>query len=149
TVPSQDMVLGLYYLTKHRKSTPEVTVKGEGLTFYSDAAVVIAFNEKRVELNAGIKVRVHNIDSNGEAVFKLIETTVGRVLFNQVVPRQAGYFKEVMTTKSLRGIICKTLKVTDVPTTSEVLDTIKVLGYKYAFKGGLSFSLGDIMIPEE
>lgn len=149
TVPSQDMVLGLYYLTKHRKSTPEVTVKGEGLAFYSDEEVVIAFNEKRVELNAGIKVRVHDIDSNGEAVFKPIETTVGRVLFNQVVPKQAGYFNEVMTKKSLREIIFKILKVTDVPTTSEFLDNIKDLGYNYAFKGGLSFSLGDIIIPEE
>lgn len=149
TVPSQDMVLGLYYLTKHRVSTPEHKVKGEGLTFYSAEEVIIAFNENRVDLNAGIKVKVHDIDENGHPTFKLKETTVGRVIFNQVVPRQAGYFNEVMTKKSLRDIIFKILKITDVPTTSEFLDNIKDLGYNYAFKGGLSFSLGDIIIPEE
>jgi DNA-directed RNA polymerase subunit beta' len=149
TVPSQDMVLGLYYLTKLRVSTPEHPVKGEGLTFYSAEEVIIAHNERKVDLNAGIKVKVHDIDENGNEVFQLKETTVGRVIFNQVVPRKAGYFNEVMTKKSLRDIIFKILKITDVPTTSEFLDSIKDLGYHYAFKGGLSFSLGDIIIPEE
>ncbi len=149
TVPSQDMVLGLYYMTKERKSTKDVPVKGEGLTFYSPEEVTIAFNEEMVELNAGIKVRTNDIDEEGNTVKKIIETTVGRVLFNEVVPEAAGYINEVLTKKSLRGIIGRILKVTDIPTTGNFLDEIKNMGYKFAFQGGLSFSLGDIIIPEE
>ncbi|MDG1509893.1 MAG: DNA-directed RNA polymerase subunit beta' [Flavobacteriaceae bacterium] len=149
TVPSQDMVLGLYYMTKERKSTKAVPVKGEGLTFYSPEEVTIAFNEEMVELNAGIKVRTYDIDEEGNSVKKIIETTVGRVLFNEVVPEAAGYINEVLTKKSLRGIIGGILKVTDIPTTGNFLDEIKNMGYKFAFQGGLSFSLGDIIIPEE
>jgi DNA-directed RNA polymerase subunit beta' len=149
TVPSQDMVLGLYYMTKERKSTKAVPVKGEGLTFYSPEEVTIAFNEEMVELNAGIKVRTYDIDEEGNSVKKIIETTVGRVLFNEVVPEAAGYINEVLTKKSLRGIIGGILKVTDIPTTGDFLDEIKNMGYNFAFQGGLSFSLGDIIIPEE
>src|SRR5690606_3911506 len=149
TVPSQDMVLGLYYMTKHRISTPEHKVVGEGLTFYSDEEVIIAYNEKRVELNAGIKVRTKDFNDKGELVNQILETTVGRVLFNKVVPEKAGFFNEVLTKKSLRDIIGKILKITDVPTTSAFLDDIKDMGYDYAFRGGLSFSLGDIIIPPE
>ena len=149
TVPSQDMVLGLYYMTKERKSTKDVPVKGEGLTFYSPEEVTIAFNEEMVELNAGIKVRTYDIDEEGNSVKKIIETTVGRVLFNEVVPEAAGYINEVLTKKSLRGIIGGILKVTDIPTTGNFLDEIKNMGYNFAFQGGLSFSLGDIIIPEE
>ncbi len=149
TVPSQDMVLGLYYMTKERVSTPEVPIKGEGLTFYSPEEVNIAFNEEKVDLNAGIKVRTFDVDENGEQVQKIIKTTVGRVLFNEVVPAKAGYINEVLTKKSLRGIIGGILKATDIPTTGEFLDSIKNMGYKFAFQGGLSFSLGDIIIPAE
>ncbi|WP_088323148.1 DNA-directed RNA polymerase subunit beta' [Polaribacter tangerinus] len=149
TVPSQDMVLGLYYMTKERISTPEVPIKGEGLTFYSPEEVTIAFNEEKVDLNAGIKVRTQDIDENGEQVTKIIKTTVGRVLFNEVVPAAAGYINEVLTKKNLRGIIGGILKATDIPTTGEFLDQIKNMGYKFAFQGGLSFSLGDIIIPDE
>lgn len=149
TVPSQDMVLGLYYMTKERKSTPERKVKGEGLTFYSPEEVTIAFNEKAVELNAVIKVRTKDLNEKGELVSKIIETTVGRVLFNEVVPELAGYVNEVLTKKSLRDIIGQILKVTDVPTTGKFLDDMKDMGYKFAFRGGLSFSLGDIIIPPE
>ena len=149
TVPSQDMVLGLYYMTKERKSTKEVPVKGEGLTFYSDEEVVIAFNEGMLELNAGIKVRTKDLNDEGELVNKIVETTVGRVLFNQVVPEAAGYVNEVLNKKSLRDIIGNILAVTDVPTTAAFLDKIKTMGYDFAFKGGLSFSLGDIIIPQE
>ncbi len=149
TVPSQDMVLGLYYMTKLRKSTKQVPVKGEGLTFYSPEEVIIAFNEEMVDLNAGIKVRTKDIDENGELVTKIIETTVGRVLFNEKVPEKAGYINEVLTKKNLRGIIDGIIKATDIPTTGDFLDEIKTLGYKFAFEGGLSFSLGDIIIPEE
>lgn len=149
TVPSQDMVLGLYYMTKARKSTPEFKIKGEGMTFYSPEEVDIAFNEKRVDLNAEIKVRTKDLNENGEQVTKIIETTVGRVLFNEVVPPQAGYINEILTKKSLRDIIGRILKVTDIPTTAQFLDEIKRMGYNFAFKGGLSFSLGDIVIPEE
>ena len=149
TVPSQDMVLGLYYMTKERISTPEVKIKGEGLTFYSPEEVMIAFNEEMVDLNAGIKVRTYDVDENGEQVRKIIKTTVGRVLFNEKVPAAAGYINEVLTKKNLRGIIGGILKATDIPTTGEFLDEIKNMGYKFAFQGGLSFSLGDIIIPKE
>jgi DNA-directed RNA polymerase subunit beta' len=149
TVPSQDMVLGLYYMTKERVSTKEVPIKGEGLTFYSPEEVIIAFNEERVDLNAGIKVRTQDLNESGEQVTKIIKTTVGRVLFNEVVPAEAGYINEVLTKKNLRGIIGGILKATDIPTTGKFLDSIKNMGYKFAFQGGLSFSLGDIIIPAE
>ncbi|APY00892.1 DNA-directed RNA polymerase subunit beta' [Lacinutrix venerupis] len=149
TVPSQDMVLGLYYMTKLRTSTPEVPVKGEGLTFYSSEEVTIAYNEKRVDLNAQIKVRTIDFNEEGELVPQIIETTTGRVLFNEKVPAAAGYINQVLTKKSLRDIIGEILKVTSVPETAAFLDEIKTLGYLFAFKGGLSFSLGDIIIPPE
>ena len=149
TVPSQDMVLGLYYMTKPRKSTAEVPVKGEGLTFYSAEEVVIAYNQKKVDLNAIIKIRAKDYNEEGQLVYQIIESTVGRVLFNQTVPEKAGYINEVLTKKSLRDIIGNILKITSVPETAEFLDQIKGLGYGFAFRGGLSFSLGDIIIPEE
>ena len=149
TVPSQDMVLGLYYMTKLLKSTQDHKVKGEGLTFYSSEEVNIAYNEERVDLNAMIKIRAKDFDENGDLVFQIIETTVGRVLFNQVVPENAGFINEVLTKKSLRDIIGKILKITSVPETAEFLDKIKSMGFSFAFEGGLSFSLGDIMIPPE
>ena len=149
TVPSQDMVLGLYYMTKLRKSTEGVKILGEGLTFYSPEEVIIAYNEKCVDLNAQIRVRTQDINLSGELETKLIETTVGRVLFNEKVPAAAGYINEVLTKKSLRDIIHTILKVTSVPETAAFLDEIKSLGYNFAFKGGLSFSLGDIIIPQE
>ncbi|MTG97259.1 MULTISPECIES: DNA-directed RNA polymerase subunit beta' [Myroides] len=147
TVPSQDMVLGLYYMTKLRKSTPEEIVKGEGLTFYSVEEVHIAINEGKLDLNAGVKVRAKDYNAEGELVYQIIETTAGRILFNEVVPEVAGYINEVLTKKSLRDIIGRILSITDVPTTAAFLDDIKNMGYGYAFRGGLSFSLGDIMIP--
>ena len=149
TVPSQDMVLGLYYMTKLLKSTEDYKVKGEGLIFYSYEEVNIAYNEEIVELNAMIKIRAKDFNESGELVNKIIETTVGRVLFNQVVPEKAGFINEVLTKKSLRDIIGKILKVTSVPETAEFLDLIKDMGFSFAFKGGLSFSLGDIIIPPE
>ena len=149
TVPSQDMVLGLYYMTKARKSTKQKPIKGEGLTFYSVEEVHIAHNEKRVDLNAIIKIRIEELDEAGESQSKLIETTVGRVLFNEVVPAKAGFFNTVLTKKSLREIIGKILSATSVAETAAFLDEIKDMGYGFAFKGGLSFSLGDIIIPPE
>ncbi|WP_117883594.1 DNA-directed RNA polymerase subunit beta' [Aureibaculum luteum] len=149
TVPSQDMVLGLYYMTKERKTDETYTVKGEGTTFYSPEEVNIAFNEKKVDLNAGIRVRTKDFNENGELTTQIVTTTVGRVLFNEVVPEAAGYVNEVLTKKSLRDIIGRILKVTNVPTTGEFLDAIKGMGYHFSFKGGLSFSLGDIIIPKE
>jgi len=149
TVPSQDMVLGLYYMTKARVSTPDLKVVGEGLTFYSVEEVHIAYNEKRVNLNATIKIRAKDFNEEGELEYQIIDTTVGRVLFNEVVPENAGYFNEVLTKKNLREIIGKILKVTSVPQTAEFLDKIKSMGYGFAFKGGLSFSLGDIIIPPQ
>ncbi len=149
TVPSQDMVLGLYYMTKERKSTPDLAVKGEGLTFYSAEEVVIAYNEKRLDINAGIKIRTKDFNEAGELVLQIIETTTGRVLFNEHVPEVAGYINRVLTKKALRDIIGDVLKVTSVPETAEFLDSIRTLGFNFAFRGGLSFSLGDIIIPAE
>ena len=149
TVPSQDMVLGLYYMTKEKKSTKTEKVKGEGLVFYSSEEVNIAYNENKVDLNASIKVKVNDLDEKNELKTKLIETTVGRVLFNEVVPEKAGFINQVLNKKSLRGIIGDILKMTSVPETAEFLDKIKDMGFTFAFKGGLSFSLGDIIIPEE
>jgi len=124
-VPSQDMVLGLYYMTKLRKSTDDHKVKGEGLTFYSAEEVIIAYNEKRVDLNAEIKIRTKDFNENGELVKQIITTTVGRVIFNEEVPEEAGYINEVLTKKSLRDIIGGILKVTSVPKTAAFLDEIK------------------------
>ena len=149
TVPSQDMVLGLYYITKGRKSTPEYPIKGEGLAFYSPEEVNIAYNEGKLSLNAFIKVRVRDLDEEGNVYYHLVETTTGRVLFNELVPLEVGYVNEVLTKKSLRDIIGRILKATSIPVTGDFLDKIKNMGYRFAFKGGLSFSLGDIIIPQE
>jgi DNA-directed RNA polymerase subunit beta' len=149
TVPSQDMVLGLYYMTKPRSSTPEYKVKGEGLKFYSPEEVNIAYNEKQIDLNALITIRTNDLDENGNIVKKNIETTVGRVLFNESVPDSVGFINDVMTKKALRDVIARVLKKTSVPETAEFLDEIKSLGFNFAFRGGLSFSLGDIIIPQE
>ena len=149
TVPSQDMVLGLYYMTKARKSTPELEIKGEGLTFYSAEEVTIAHNEKRLDINAIIKIRTMDFNEEGKLVPQIIETTTGRVLFNEKVPAAAGYINQVLTKRALRDIIGDILKVTSVPETADFLDEIKGLGYGFAFRGGLSFSLGDIIIPAE
>lgn len=147
TVPSQDMVLGLYYMTKGRKSIPENPVKGEGMSFYSPEEVIIAYNERVVDLHAYIKVRITEIEK-GSPVEKLIETTVGRVLFNQVVPQEYGYINQLLTKKALRDIIGDVLKKTGTAKTAQFLDDIKNLGYTMAFKGGLSFTLSDVIVPE-
>ena len=150
TVPSQDMVLGLYYMTKGKKTDDKITVKGQGLTFYNAEEAIIAYNEGRVELNAFVKVKVPNHkDENGQLVSKVIETTLGRILFNQVVPFDAGYINELLTKKSLRDIIGYVLKETGMAATAKFLDDIKQLGFTMAFRGGLSFNLGDIIVPEE
>ncbi|MEI7662779.1 MAG: DNA-directed RNA polymerase subunit beta' [Bacteroidota bacterium] len=146
TVPSQDMVLGLYYMTKARKSEPSLIVKGEGMIFYSPEEVIIAYNEKVADLHAIIKVR-HSFVENGEKVTKIIETTVGRVIFNQVVPEEYGYINQLLTKKSLRDIIGMILKKTGTAKTAKFLDDIKDLGFKMAFQGGLSFNLDDVIVP--
>jgi len=148
TVPSQDMVLGLYYITKGRKNTTEHPVKGEGLIFYSPEEVNIAYNEKKVDLHAVVKVRI-DMEVEGEMKPTLVETTVGRVLFNEVVPKEVGYINEILTKKSLREIIGMVLKKTGTAKTAKFLDDIKHLGYQMAFKGGLSFNLDDVIVPAE
>ncbi len=148
TVPSQDMVLGLYYITKGRKSTEKDKVRGEGLVFYSPEEVTIAYNEGKIDLHAFIKVKV-NDRKDGELVNHLVETTVGRVIFNQVVPSEVGYINELLTKKSLRDIIGRVLKLAGTAKTADFLDAIKNLGFYTAFKGGLSFNLDDVIIPEE
>ncbi|MEQ9064929.1 MAG: DNA-directed RNA polymerase subunit beta' [Vicingaceae bacterium] len=144
TVPSQDMVLGLYYMTKERKSTKEHPVQGEGRIFYSPEEVIIAHNEGKLDLHAPIKV---DIDKNGER--KLMETTTGRVLFNQVVPEGVEYINQVLTKKSLREIIGEVLHLTSVDKCAKFLDDIKQLGFTMSFKGGLSFNLDDVVVPVE
>jgi len=148
TVPSQDMVLGLYYITKGRKSTETEKVRGEGLIFYSPQEVNIAYNEGVIDLHAHIKVKA-NDRKDGEFVNHLIETTVGRVIFNQFVPAEVGYINEILTKKSLRDIIGRVLKLAGTAKTADFLDAIKNLGFYSAFKGGLSFNLDDVIIPEE
>jgi DNA-directed RNA polymerase subunit beta' len=148
TVPSQDMVLGLYYITKIKKSEEGFPVKGEGYRFYSPEEVIIAYNEGRVDLHAVIKVKVDDI-VDGKSGKHIIETTVGRVLFNEVVPKEAGYINELLTKKSLRDIIGDIMKAVGMSRTAKFLDDIKDLGFKMAFKGGLSFNLGDLVVPEE
>jgi DNA-directed RNA polymerase subunit beta' len=148
TVPSQDMVLGLYYITKQKRSTEEEIVKGEDKIFYSPEEVMIAYNEKQLDLHATIKVRTQDVE-NGEIVTKILDTTCGRVLFNDLVPEEVGYINDVLTKKSLRDIIGRVLKVCGVSKTAEFLDNIKEMGYTNAFKGGLSFNLDDIIIPKE
>ena len=144
TVPSQDMVLGLYYITK-----PRPGVKGEGMCFYGPEEIIIANNEGRLDLHAQIKVRLPKDPMDLSKGYELVETTAGRVIFNQVVPKEVGFINELLTKKSLRDIIGRVLKVSGVARTAQFLDDIKAIGYNMAFKGGLSFNLGDVIIPNE
>jgi DNA-directed RNA polymerase subunit beta' len=148
TLPSQDMVLGLYYITKGKKSTPEEPVKGEGKSFYSTEEVIIAYNERKIDLHAAIKVKVNVRNADGSLTNKLMETTVGRVIFNQHVPKSVGFINALLTKKSLREIIGDIIKWTNIPTTAKFLDDIKQLGFRMAFKGGLSFNINDLIIPD-
>jgi DNA-directed RNA polymerase subunit beta' len=148
TLPSQDMVLGLYYITKGKKSTPTEKVKGEGKAFYSPEEVIIAYNENQVDLHAYIKVKVNVRNEHDVLEKKLLETTVGRVLFNQFTPVEVGFVNQLLTKKSLREIIGNIIKWTNVPKTAKFLDDIKTLGFRMAFRGGLSFSINDLIIPD-
>ena len=148
TLPSQDMVLGLYYITKGKKSTPTEKVKGEGKAFYSPEEVIIAYNEGQVDLHAYIKVKVNVRNDHDLLEMKLLETTVGRVLFNQFTPVEVGFVNQLLTKKSLREIIGNIIKWTNVPKTAKFLDDIKTLGFRMAFRGGLSFSINDLIIPD-
>ena len=147
TLPSQDMVLGLYYITKGKITNETETIKGQGKAFYNLDEVIIAYNENKVDLHANIKVKT-NIRENGVLVNKLIETTVGRVLFNLHTPKAVGFVNALLTKKNLREIIGDIIKITDVPTTAKFLDDIKTLGFKMAFRGGLSFNVNDLVVPE-
>ena len=144
TVPSQDMVLGLYYITKMRPGS-----LGEGLTFYGPEEAIIAYNEKRVDIHAPIKVVVTDLNENGELVKKMVETSVGRVIVNEIIPEEVGFFNDIISKRTLRGIITDVIKTVGVARACEFLDGIKNLGYRMAYVGGLSFNLGDIIIPEE
>jgi DNA-directed RNA polymerase subunit beta' len=149
TLPSQDMVLGLYYITKGKKTTDTETVRGQGKIFYSAEEVIIAHNERVVDLHAWIKVKANIRNSDGLLEHKLIETTVGRVLFNQHVPAEVGFVNALLTKKNLREIIGDIIKITNVPKTAKFLDDIKQLGFRTAFQGGLSFNINDLIIPDE
>ncbi len=143
TVPSQDMVLGLYYITKLRPGA-----KGDGYTFYGVEEATIAYNEGKIDLHAPIKVYVDDV-KDGEPIRHMVDTSMGRLLVNEYVPKEVGYVNEVLGKKSLRDIIGRVIKVCGVAVTAQFLDDIKNLGYYMAFKGGLSFNLGDVIIPEE
>src|SRR5687767_3776275 len=147
TLPSQHMVLGLYYITKGKKTTETEKVRGEGMKFYNSSEVVIAFNEKIVDLHAWVKVKAP-VRENGEIVNKMVETTVGRVIFNQHVPIEVGFVNALLTKKNLREIIGDILKITNIPKTVKFLDDIKQLGFRTAFQGGLSFNINDLIIPD-
>ena len=145
TVPSQDMVLGLYYITK-----PRAGAKGEGMRFYGPEEVIIAYNEGRVDLHAKISIRLPKDMTDLSKGYRIFDnTTVGRVIFNQVVPPEVGYINELLTKKSLRDIIGKVVKVCGVARTAQFLDDIKSIGYTMAYRGGLSFNLADVLIPKE
>ena len=145
TVPSQDMVLGLYYITK-----PRAGAKGEGMKFYGPEEVIIAYNERRVDLHAKISIRLPKDMTDLSKGYRIFDnTTVGRVIFNQVVPSEVGYINELLTKKSLRDIIGKVVKVCGVARTAQFLDDIKSIGYTMAYRGGLSFNLADVLIPKE
>jgi DNA-directed RNA polymerase subunit beta' len=148
TLPSQDMVLGLYYISKGKKSTETEKVRGEGKAFYSEEEVIIAYNEKTIDLHAWIKVKTNVRSDDGVLTHKLLETTVGRVLFNQFVPKEVGFVNALLTKKNLREIIGDIITITNIPKTAKFLDDIKQLGFRTAFQGGLSFSINDLIIPE-
>jgi len=147
TLPSQDMVLGLYYLTKERTNTKERPVEGEGRNFYSAEEVMISYNEGKCDLHAKIGVRVEVEDEEGNRVNKRINTTVGRILFNQAVPESVPYVNELLTKKNLKKVISDIIKRTSFKITADFLDSIKQLGFLWSFKGGLSFNLGDLITP--
>ncbi len=145
TVPSQDMVLGLYYITKSRPGA-----KGEGLVFYGPEEAIIAYNEGRADLHAKVSVMVDTVDEEGNPKRELIkETTIGRILFNQVVPKEVGYINTLLKKKNLRDIIGVIMKKAGADKAAVFLDDIKALGYQMAFKGGLSFNLDAVLIPKE
>ncbi|MFN5345502.1 MAG: DNA-directed RNA polymerase subunit beta' [Bacteroidota bacterium] len=148
TLPSQDMVLGLYYITKGKRTTDKEKMKGEGKAFYSSEEVIIAYNEGKIDLHAWIKVKANVRSESGQLEKKLIETTVGRVLFNQHVPAEVGFVNALLTKKNLREIIGDIINITNVPKTAKFLDDIKQLGFRTAFKGGLSFNINDLIIPD-
>ena len=143
TVPSQDMVLGLYYITKLRPGA-----KGEGLSFYGPEEAIIAYNEKRCDLHAPVKVIVEDVE-NGKYVRRQVETSVGRVIVNEIVPREMGFVNTIISKKSLRDIIADVIKAVGFARACEFLDGIKNLGYRMAYLAGLSFNLDDIIIPPE
>ena len=144
TVPSQDMVLGLYYITKIRPGA-----LGEGMTFYGEEEAIIAYNEGKVAIHALVNVMVDDVDEEGKLIRKIHETTVGRVITNEYIPKEVGYINELLSKKSLRDIIGKVIKTCGVARTAQYLDDIKDLGFQMAFKGGLSFNLDDIIVPKE
>ena len=148
TVPSQDMVLGLYYVTKGRKSTDTHKVAGEGMTFYGPDEVIIAINEGRISKHALIKCRLKVRNEAGELETKLVDTVAGRILFNQTVPEEVGFINELLTKKKLQQIIAHIFKIAGGARTAQFLDDIKELGFRMAFKGGLSIGLSDVKIPD-
>jgi DNA-directed RNA polymerase subunit beta' len=149
TVPSQDMVLGLYYVTKGKRSTPEEPVAGEGMTFYSTEEVIIAMNEEKISKHANIRCKVNVRDAEGVITSQIIDTVAGRLVFNQFVPAEVGYVNELLTKKKLQQIIATVVKVCGMARTAQFLDDIKHLGFQMAYKGGLSMGLNDVIIPAE
>ena len=144
TVPSQDMVLGLYYITKIRPGA-----KGEGLMFYGPEEAIIAFNEKRCAEHALVKCMVDDIDENGKPIRHIVETSVGRIIVNEIIPKELGFFNGIISKKSLRSLISVVIKKVGMARACSFLDGIKNLGYKMSYLAGLSFNLDDIIVPPE
>ena len=147
TIPSQDMVLGLYYLSKGKRTTKEEKIIGEGARYYSAEEAIIAFNEGKAHLNAFVKVRARVKEGN-EFVHKVIETTIGRLIINEVMPEEVGYVNVLLTKGALKKVIGDVLALTNIPRVVKFLDDIKEIGFRWAFKGGLSFGIDDLIIPE-
>lgn len=146
-VPTKDMILGLYYLTKGKKGVNEQPIPGEGMTFYSPQEVIIGIDAGKVSIHAAIKVRLKQQDAQGNTKEQLVETIAGRVVFNQYVPEELGYINELLTSKKLQLITNQVYRLVGTARATQFLDDVKALGFKYVYKAGVSFALDDIKVP--
>ena len=147
TVPSKDILLGLYYLTKGKKGTPESPVRGEGMRFYGLEEALTAIDHGMVDWHAHIQLRARVVDDTGQFVYRLLDTVAGRVVFNQYVPQELGFINEELTDKVLRKVVGKVYQAVSTVHTTEFLDEIKALGLRCAHLGGLTLGLDDIRTP--
>lgn len=149
TVPSKDIVLGLYYLTKGRKNTAKYPVKGEGMVFYAPEEVIMALDSGSLSQHAHIKVKIRIKDEANTQAEKIIDTVAGRVVFNQYVPEEVNFINEMLTSKKLQNITAQVYKKTNIVRTVQFLDEVKELGFQAAYAGGMSMALDDVKVPQE